>query len=122
MRLELLALAAVVVAFPGCVSTKPVSKSAAVLNAPAPTNDQEIVIWEFRYLPSVRTVPVGTTVTWVNHDVAPHTATYSSFGDEAFDSGNMMATQIFKHRFRTAGTYAYLCTLHQGMRGTVVVE
>ena len=98
------------------------AKSAAVLDAPAPRNDQEIVIWEFKYLPSVRTVPVGTTVTWVNHDIAPHTATYSSFGDEAFDSGNLMATQIFMHRFRTAGTYAYLCTLHQGMRGTVVVQ
>lgn len=122
MRLELLALAAVVIAFSACASTHSATKSPKITEAPKPSNDQEVVIYEFKYLPSTRTVPVGTTVTWLNYDVAPHTVTYSSFGTEGFDSGNMMATQIYKHQFRTAGTYAYMCTLHQGMRGTVVVQ
>src|SRR2546428_518894 len=34
-----------------------------------------IGIKEFKYGPSMLTVPVGTTVTWVNHDQEPHTVT-----------------------------------------------
>src|SRR2546421_808676 len=33
-----------------------------------------IGIKEFKYGPSMLTVPAGTTVTWVNHDEEPHTA------------------------------------------------
>jgi plastocyanin len=34
----------------------------------------------------------------------------------------MGAAQIYSHKFRTPGTYDYLCVFHQGMRGTVVVK
>ena len=44
---------------------------AHALAATSPT----IGIKEFKYGPSVLTVPVGTTVTWVNHDEEPHTVT-----------------------------------------------
>jgi plastocyanin len=112
--------AAMVVALSACsgASRKPL----AIVAAPAPTNAQEVVIWDYKFAPLTLTVPVGTTVTWVNHDTAPHTATHRSFGDEAFDSGNLMSSQLFKHRFRRAGTYPYLCILHQGMQGTIVVQ
>jgi plastocyanin len=80
------------------------------------------VIYEYKFFPITLTVPAGTTVSWVNYDIALHTATHRTFGDEAFDSGNLGVTQIFRHRFRTPGTYDYLCVLHQGMRGTVIVQ
>ena len=119
MRRAAIAVAAVMIASWACVST---GKGTKIADAPTPTNAQEVVIYNYRYIPFTMTVRVGATVTWVNHDVAPHTATHRSFGDEAFDSGNMLDTQIFRHTFRKAGTYDYLCILHQGMRGTVVVQ
>ena len=121
MRLATLAIAAVVAAW-GCASTSTGSKSAVIVKAPKPSSPEEIVIYEYKYVPSTLTVPVGTTVTWVNYDVAPHTATYRSFTDEAFDTGNMTANALYRHKFRTAGTYGYICVYHQGMRGTVVVQ
>ena len=120
MRLAAIAVAAFMIAGGACASTG--TKGANVSEAPKPTDAQEVVIYNYKFVPFTMTVPVGATVTWVNHDVAPHTATHRSFGDEAFDSGNMLATQIFRHTFRKAGTYDYLCILHQGMRGTVVVQ
>ena len=122
MRLETFAAAAVVVAVSGCASTATATKNPRISQAPTPTNAQEVIIYEYKFVPLKLTVPAGTTVTWVNHDIAPHTATRQSFDDEAFDSGNMQVTQIFMHRFRKPGTYDYLCFLHQGMRGTIVVQ
>jgi plastocyanin len=112
------AVAGVVVALSACSAAKPL----AIIPAPTPTNAQEVVIYDYKFAPLTLTVPVGTTVTWVNHDTAPHTATHRSFGEEPFDSGNMQATQIFRHKFRKSGTYPYLCVLHQGMQGTIVVQ
>ena len=120
MRLGAIAVAAVVVAGWACASSG--TKNTPISKAPTPSNAEEVVIYEYKFIPFTMTVRAGTTVTWVNHDVAPHTATHRSFSDEPFDSGNMLATQIFRHTFRKPGTYDYLCILHQGMRGTVVVE
>jgi hypothetical protein len=47
---------------------------------------------------------------------------YVSLMFEAFDTGNMGAQALYRHKFRTAGTYGYICVYHQGMRGTVVVQ
>ena len=120
MRLAAIAVAAVGVAGWACASTA--TKSPQVSKAPAPTNAQEVVIYEYKFVPFTMTVRAGATVTWVNYDIAPHTATHRSFSDEPFDSGNLGSTQIFRHTFRKPGTYDYSCILHQGMRGTVVVE
>ena len=120
MRPVTFAVAGVVVALSACSAAS--AKPPAIIAAPRPANAQEVVIYDYKFAPLMLTVPVGTTVTWINHDTAPHTATHRSFSDEAFDSGNMQATQIFAHRFRKPGTYPYLCILHQGMRGTILVQ
>ena len=120
MRLRILATAAVVVAS-GCTSTS-TTKPGRVVSAPKPSNPEEIIIYEYKFVPMTLTVPAGTTVTWINYDTAPHTATYRSFGDEAFDTGKIAANEVYRHKFRTAGTYDYICIFHQGMRGTVVVQ
>ena len=117
MRPVTFAVGGVVVALSAC-SAPPL----AIIAPPTPANAQEVVIYDYKFAPLMLTVPVGTTVTWINHDTAPHTATHRSFSNEAFDSGNMQATQIFTHRFRKPGTYPYLCILHQGMRGTILVQ
>ena len=73
------------------------------------------------YSPSTITVVIGVnnTVTWVNNDDAPHTVTAD---DGSFNSGNMNSGQSWTHTFSTPGTYAYYCSYHPWMKGTVIVE
>ena len=120
MRPATCVVAALVVALSGCSATA--TKNPRIVASPKPSNANEIVIYEYKFVPFALTVPAGTLVTWINHDIAPHTATRRSFDEEGFDSGSMGAAQLFSHRFRKAGTYDYLCVYHQGMRGTIVVQ
>jgi plastocyanin len=78
-----------------------------------------IGIKEFKYAPPVLTVPVGTTVTWINHDEEPHTVT-SATG--AFSSPGLVNDDTFVQTFANPGTYAYYCAIHPQMKATVVVK
>jgi plastocyanin len=124
VRSEILAVAAVVVAFSACsrATTATATKNAEVTKAPTPRNAEEVVIYNYKFDPPTLTVSVGKTVTWYNRDIAPHTATHRSFSEEAFDSGSLGHLATFTHTFRTPGSYAYLCVFHQGMMGTIVVQ
>lgn len=68
------------------------------------------------------TVPVGTTVTWVNEDSFPHTVTKTSGAGGDFDSGEVPEAGTFENTFTEPGTVEYVCTIHPGMEGTVTVE
>ena len=78
-----------------------------------------IEISNFSFAPAVLTVPVGTTVTWVNDDDEPHTVVDSDtlFKSHALDTGDK-----FSFTFSTPGKFQYFCTIHAHMVGTVVVE
>jgi nitrite reductase (NO-forming) len=78
------------------------------------------------YNPSPLTVPVGTTVTWVNNDNTGHTVTEGNPSGNTppngFDSGILAPGKTFAHTFNTAGTVQYYCTLHPTMLGEVIVK
>jgi amicyanin len=78
-----------------------------------------IGIKEFKYGPPILSVPVGATVTWVNHDEEPHTVT-SATG--AFGSAGLVNEDTFAQKFTKPGTYEYFCKVHPFMKGTVVVK
>src|SRR5919112_6180664 len=78
-----------------------------------------ISIKNFAFNPPNATVAAGTTVTWVNDDQAPHTATAN---DGTFDSGTLQPGQSFSFTFDKAGTYAYHCNIHPDMTATVTVS
>lgn len=78
-----------------------------------------IGIKEFKYGPPIVSVPVGSTVTWVNHDEEPHTVT-SATG--AFSSAGLVNDDTFVQTFTKPGTYEYFCKVHPFMKGTVVVK
>ena len=71
-----------------------------------------------RYVPDALTVKRGDTVAWVNKDPFPHTVTAKG----AFDSRDIGAGKSWKFTPRTAGDYAYTCTLHPNMKGMLKVE
>lgn len=89
---------------------------------PTPADPHQVVIYNYKFVPQTLTVPVGTTVSWINRDTAPHTATHRTYGAEAFDTGNLPYGQVYQHTFQVAGSYSYLCMYHQGMTGTIVVQ
>jgi plastocyanin len=72
------------------------------------------------FQPAEVTVGVGDTVTWTNNDSVGHDVTADSFSSG--DPGGMAPGDTFEHTFEEAGTFDYVCTVHPGMEGTVVVE
>ena len=79
----------------------------------------EVVIQNFSFEPATLTVKVGTTVTWVNHDDEPHTATAT---DKSFNSKTLDNGDRFSQEFKAPGTYNYYCALHPKMTGKIIVK
>jgi plastocyanin len=71
------------------------------------------------YNPSPVSVATGTTVTWTNNDGIVHTSTSDGSG---WSSGILAPGASFAFTFQTAGTFAYHCTVHPSMVGTIVVQ
>jgi len=95
---------------------------ALVLFAPtagAQGKTMTVSIKNFAFNPPNATVAPGTTVTWVNNDQAPHTATANN---GAFDSGTLQPGQSYSFTFDKPGTYAYHCNIHPDMTATVTVS
>lgn len=86
---------------------------------PVATETVEIV--DFAFVPAVIQVSVGATVTWINRDRAPHTAT-STNPSGVFDSGSLAQDERFEFEFTEPGTYEYFCSIHPWMTGKVIVE
>jgi len=65
------------------------------------------------------TVPVGSTVSWLNDDNTTHT----SAGDGSqWSSGNIPPGGRFNFTFASAGRFTYHCQIHPNMVGTIVVQ
>jgi plastocyanin len=71
------------------------------------------------YSPSPVTLPVGTTISWINDDSIPHTVTSTN---SVFDSGFVPTGRTFSFKFEEPGVYNYFCLYHQNMKGTVIVK
>jgi plastocyanin len=90
----------------------------ASTTAPAAAGPNAVSISNFAFAPATLTVPVGTTVTWTNHDEEPHTVVAN---DGSFHSAGLGTNAAFSNTFATAGTFDYICSIHPSMHGTVVV-
>ena len=101
---------------------------AAAVPSPAPTPQPaaaaaptivDVTALDNIFEPPYLEVRAGTTVRWLNrgqddHDVV---ADDGSFVSPVFKPG-----QTYEFTFTGAGTFPYLCDLHEGMTGTVVVR
>jgi plastocyanin len=70
--------------------------------------------------PNPITVPVGSTVTWVNGDSDTHDP--RSDADGLFNTGQIQPGGQGSATFTTAGTVTYHCGNHPNMVGTIIVE
>ena len=97
----------------------PVAIAAALLLASAAQADTvHVGIKDFMYTPMTVTVPVGTTVQWINLDDIPHTVVEK---DKAWRSGALDTNDTYTHTFDKPGTYEYYCALHPKMVAKVIV-
>ena len=87
---------------------------------PAASGQYQVKIDNFSFGPADLTVPVGSTVTWVNQDDVPHNVRSTDGKD--IKSPVLDTDQKFTFTFSQAGTYAYYCSFHPKMTGKVVVE
>jgi plastocyanin len=79
----------------------------------------EVWIQSMAFNPSTITVTSGTTIIWTNKDAVNHTVT----SDNAlFDSGSIGTNGTYSHKFATAVTFTYHCTVHPMMTASVIVN
>jgi amicyanin len=93
--------------------------AAIILPVSAQDAPAAVGIDNFTFNPQQLTIKAGATVTWTNQDDIPHTiaAVSKQFKSKALDTGD-----AYSFTFTTPGTYAYFCSLHPHMTGTIVVE
>lgn len=104
---------------PSAGSATPSAGSTSTAPNPPATTATTVGIDNFLYSPDPITVIVGTTITWTNDQGFDHTVTAD---DGSFDSGDLATGDTFEHTFDAAGTFAYLCSIHPNMAGTIIVQ
>jgi plastocyanin len=78
----------------------------------------EVWVHDQDFGPSLLTVPVGTTVTWVSKSFETHTITSA---EGLFDIGVDIGASV-SYTFTKPGVYEYRCTPHPEMVGSVTVK
>jgi len=121
----LLLVAAVAIIAAACNGTGPSAYGAPASTATtttasttAATATNAATIKGFSFQPDVLKVKVGAKVTWTNDDTVAHTVTADT---NSFASGNLQPGGSFSFTFTRPGTYAYHCSIHPSMHGSVVV-
>jgi plastocyanin len=77
-----------------------------------------VVMMASSFAPLTLTLKLGDAVVWRNDDFFPHTAPAAG----VFDSKSIAVGASWTYRPKAVGEYAYICTFHPNMRGTLKVE
>ena len=100
-------------------------------------SNNTVLILNYAYAPADLSVPIGTTVSWINQDSVGHTVTEGDPNSpkqaklRAFDSSGEAVTgkvaligagESWSYTFTTPGTYEYYCIVHPYMMGHITVS
>jgi amicyanin len=88
--------------------------------ARAEAASEHVAMENYAYSSASLTIQVGDTVTWTNHDQAPHDVVTTS-APAAFRSPLLETGQTWSFTFTVPGTYSYYCSVHPDMRAEIVV-
>jgi len=81
-----------------------------------------VAIRDCGFAPTILRVPVGGTVTFTNAEAyLPHVVSGVGWGSLSQNGTNLQPGQSQSQRFEAAGIYPYMCYLHPGMAGAIVV-
>jgi plastocyanin len=72
-----------------------------------------------KFVPERLEVAAGDTVVWTNKDVVPHTVTAS---EAHVESGEIAPNKRWRFVAKRKGEMPYICRLHPGMKGLLVVK
>jgi len=86
--------------------------------SPAGTSGTEIKIKDFAFAPPSLKASAGDEIVVRNTDGVVHTVTAD---DKSFDTGNIDGNAEKKLKLSKAGTFSYVCNIHQYMKGTITV-
>jgi plastocyanin len=98
------------------------SEAAAANTAPVLMLHRKVVhvtIDNFKFSPTNVVVSSGTRIIWTNHDSDPHTvdSVKNVWSSPAVDPGS-----TFARVFKATGSFAYYCSIHPFMHGSVIVR
>ena len=83
----------------------------------AATQVVRVRIIDFAFRPRTLTIARGTVVRWVNRGNRTHTTTSNT----RLWNHTLAPGETFGRRFRRTGTFAYHCSIHTQMTGTITV-
>lgn len=90
----------------------------AVPASPSTAADTTVTVADMRFSPATVTVALGDSVVWSFQDSVAHTST----SNQGFwNSGPKSSGESFSRSFVSAGTFAYRCSIHPMMHGSVKV-
>ncbi len=78
-----------------------------------------VTIQDFCFGPTVLRIQPGQTVTWTNADPAAHVVAGANASWGSYD--DILTAHSVSYRFVKSGVYPYVCILHPGMVGAVIV-
>ena len=99
--------------------SRPATQGPAQVAAAPRDQAAAVSISKFAFVPATMTISAGQSITWTNADPVAHTSTSD---DNLWDSGDLSPNTTFSTTFSQPGTYAYHCTIHPFIRGTVIVN
>lgn len=76
-------------------------------------------IHKFKFVPDSLSVKSGDTITWINKDIVPHTATAS---DKSWDTGKIKKGERGQVAVSDGFAQDYFCRFHPNMKATLTVE
>lgn len=97
------------------------SQKNIIVVAPTKTPLNTVIISDYKYLPKKIIIKKGTTITWVNKDIAKHTITADTDITNGPNSQFFGKDGSYKFTFNTLGTFAYHCEPHPYMKAVVEV-
>lgn len=103
----------------GTPAPKPATPRRATAGGAEASAVETVTMHDFFFTPKEVTISVGDTVTWRNVGEEPHSATAE---DDSFDTGLFGKGKSRSETFEKAGTFAYICSIHPFMKGTVKVR
>lgn len=81
-----------------------------------------VAIRDCGFAPTILRVPVGGTVTFTNAEAyLPHVVSGVGWGSLSYTSSTLQPGQSQTQRFEVPGVYPYMCYLHPGMAGAIIV-
>lgn len=91
----------------------------AVLAAPAQADSIFVSAGTSSFAPAKLDVLVGDNVIWRNNSVKTHNVKSER---EGYNSGRFAPRSAANHVFASAGSFPYVCTIHDGMTGEIGVH